>query len=403
MRVAFITQWWHANQEGISPGIVDSLQAQGATVSILAGRGGLNGQTFGPRWRLRDRRAWQGAPLTTYPYFQSHDSSTVRRLLTYSTFSASSSLASSDLRDYDVALVYGSPATAAAPALVANRRFGTPYVFHAQDIWPDSIFATGFLTEGPARSLAEATVGRFVASTYRHAAGVVGISPGARQLLVSRGVPAAKAHHVYNWIADDAHIEPLPIPERRPDQPLHLMYAGSVGLAQNLDNVLDALALLPAGTARLTLLGDGPAVSSLRRRAQELNLDNVTFAGRVARADVPALQATAHFHLISLADQELFRITIPSKLQALAAHGAPILCTAPGEVADIVASNRMGLTAAPGDAAALAQVIVEAARLRDDDLRDMGAHGRELYFREMSRDIGAKKLFDILMAASQSR
>lgn len=33
----------------------------------------------------------------------------------------------------------------------------------------------------------------------------------------------------------------------------------------------------------------------------------------------------------------------------------------------------------------------------------MGANGRELYFREMSRDIGAKKLFDILTAASQGR
>lgn len=322
-------------------------------------------------------------------------------MFTFGSFATASAVAASDLRGYDAVLVYGSPVTAVTAAMVGKMRFGVPYVLNVQDVWPDSIFATGFLDSGVARKSAERAVGGFVHSAYRQSAAVVGISPGMRELLVARGVPATKAHYVYNWVADEEDITSVSVPDRRAGEPLHLMYAGSIGLAQNLDNVLDALTLLPDGVARLTLVGDGPAMAGLRERVTSLKLGNVDCVGLIPRSQVPDLQSTAHLNLISLADQDLFRITIPSKLQALAAHGAPILCTAPGEVADIVVSNGMGLSAPPGDPRALADTILRAALLTTEELRRMGANGQTMYRAEMSRSIGAKKLAGILEDAAR--
>lgn len=403
MRVAFITQWWGSSPDGVIAGIAQTLQGEGAWVDVIAGRMGLDGTLSGPKWRWRDRKTWRGSTVTTYPFYYSHDGSAARRMLTYGSFATTSALAAADLRGYDVALVYGSPVTAAAAAMVGKMRFGVPYVLNVQDVWPDSIFATGFLESGFARTSAERAVGGFVDRAYRRSAGVVAISPGMRELLVSRGVPSDKAHYFYNWVADEEAVVPVDIPARRAGEPLHLMYAGSIGFAQSLDNVLDALASLPAGVASLTLVGDGPAVESLRRRTAELNLNSVDFTGVVPRSQVPQLQSTAHLHLISLADQNLFRNTIPSKLQALAAHGAPVLCTAPGEVADIVVSNGMGLSAPPGDPRSLAETIRRAARLTDAELQEMGANGRTMYSTQMSRSIGAKKLAGILEDAARTR
>ncbi len=220
MRVAFITQWWGVQPGGIIPGIVSSLRREGVSVDVLGGRGGLDGQTWGPRWRLRDRRIWNGTSVTTYPYYYSHDGSAARRMLTYGSFATASAMAASDLRGYDVALVYGSPVTAVTAPMVGKMRFGLPYVLNVQDVWPDSIFATGFLDSGVARKSAERAFGGFVNSAYRRAAAVVGISPGMRELLVSRGVPADKAHYVYNWVADEDDIQPVAVPERRAGDPL---------------------------------------------------------------------------------------------------------------------------------------------------------------------------------------
>ena len=403
MRVAFVTQWWSGKDDGFIAGLVRSLCDSGADISVLAGRGGVEGDGNHAGRSLRLKDEWQGIPVTTYPYFRSHDTSVGRRLLTYGTFAATSTLAASDLRDFDVVLAYGSPATAVSSAMVAQRRYGVPYVMHVQDIWPDSIFATGFLTGGRVRTVAERAVGRFVAAAYHHAAGVVGISPGARELLITRGVAPRKAHAVYNWISDDQHIEPITVPPRDPTEPLHLMYAGNLGPAQSLDTVLLAMALLPAGTARLTLLGSGAATDSLHELTARLGLECVTFAGSVPPSEVPQWQSTAHLNLISLADEDLFRITIPSKLQSLSCHGAPILCIAPGEVAGIVEKSEMGLTAPPGDPRALADVIQKAAALTQSELQTMGTNGRRLYATQMSSSIGAHRLLQILHVASRRR
>ena len=103
------------------------------------------------------------------------------------------------------------------------------------------------------------------------------------------------------------------------------------------------------------------------------------------------------------ADSEgLLILTGDGKLQALAAHGAPILCTAPGEAAEIVVSNGMGLSSPPGDPRALADTIQRASQLSTEELRQMGANGRAMYRTQMSRSIGAKKLARILEDAART-
>ena len=402
MRVAFVTQWYNT-QGGLINGIARSLQRQGARVATFSGLPENRQARSLPSRRhgvLGRRSNDEGVAVVRYPMYWSHDHSALRRFATYGTFAASSLDAIADLRRADVVLAYCSPATAASAALLARRLGGAPYVLMIQDVWPDSVFATGFVNDGASRKLAELALGTYLKWAYSGASQITTLSPGMRDLLVSRGANPERTHVIYNW-TDEAAASRVTPPVRRNDEPLHLMYAGNMGTGQDLGNVLAAMALLPRDQIRLSLVGGGAAERELRELSSRLGLSNVRFVERQPVSEMPSLLSTAHMHLVSLADTELFRITLPSKLQALMAAGLPILAVAPGEVASIVEHHRVGLVSKPSDPGVLAAVLRRALATPPADLATMGQRGSALYFEQMSEAINADRLLKVLQAAAR--
>lgn len=401
LKVAFLVQWHPTSPQGLIGRWITESAKHGVEIRCFTGiPWDDNGSGFAAHVRKPEDQDDElaGPGVVRYPYFHSHDSSGVRRFVTYGSFAARSSVSFRDLGWADVVLVYCSPATAVSAAMLARRFAGVPYVMMVQDVWPDSIFATGFVRSGPARRVARAAVGGFVSAAYRRAAAVTALSPGMRELLVSRGADPATAHVVYNWARQEVPVAPR---VRAAGEALHLMYAGNMGPGQDLGNVLEAMARLPAGTARLTLVGGGADVARLRRLAAGLGPGaQVDFAGQVPMEAMPGVLAGADLHLVSLADTEVFGITIPSKLQSLMAMGLPVLSSAPGEVGQIVADTGCGIAAAPGDPAALAEAILGAAAMPPADLAAMGARGADAYYADMSLHIGSAKLAGILTQAA---
>lgn len=75
-----------------------------------------------------------------------------------------------------------------------------PIVYDVQDLWPDSLRATGMLTNTRALWL----IGRICRLVYRAADRIVVLSPGFKERLLQRGVPREKLSIIYNWSAEDA-------------------------------------------------------------------------------------------------------------------------------------------------------------------------------------------------------
>ena len=403
MRVAFLTQWFEQDGADFIGGIARALVDQGAEVAVICGTktySGVAAQPFGPRFgRLGYRSDLPDMSVVRYPFINSHDRSSLHRFATYGSFAASSLDAIPSIRSADVVLAYCSPATAAAAALLSRGLRGAPYVLMVQDVWPDSIFATGFLNGSITSRSAELLVGEYMALAYRHASQVTALSPGMRDLLISRGTDPSRTHVIYNWTDEEA-ADQVRLAPRNIEEPLHLMYAGNIGPAQNLTNILEGLALLPQTQIRFSLVGDGASIDELKEQCARLHLENVRFLGRVSRLDIPHLLSDADLHLVSLADTDLFRITLPSKLQSLLAAGLPILSVAPGEVGEIVSTSGAGFAAPPGDPRALAKVLSQAIQTAPDHLVEMGEAGREKYKAQMSREINAHRLFTILANAA---
>ncbi len=410
MRVAFLTQWFNAEDaepqaQGLISGVGQALADRGASVTVFSGEPIESRSQLPLSRRLATTRGTvNGLPVRRYPFFDSHDESAARRLATYASFAAMSSQGIGELAASDVVLAYCSPATAAAAALTARKVYGVPYVMMVQDLWPDSIFATGFLNGGWSHRTAEVAMNRYMATCYRNASGVTALSPGMRDLLISRGTEPATTRVVFNWTNEHLLSEPVGIPHRRPGEPLHVAYAGNIGPAQNLENVLDALTLIDRGAVRLSIFGSGTRTEAILQRAHDLGLsNNVVYRGWVTREELVQALGTSHMSLVSLADKPAFRITIPSKTQFLLAAGVPVLAVAPGEVGSLVESAGAGLAAPPGDPAALARALTKAAAMSDQDLHAMATRAAGFYRSQMSEAINGDRLFEVLGHAALDR
>lgn len=402
LAVTLVCQWY-APEPVSQPGwIVDGLIRQGADVRVLTGVPNYpTGQVPAPysAWRGGDE-VIDGVRVTRTPLFPSHDSRAVRRIANYVSWALSSALRGRRaFRGADVSLVYSSPATAAMAAMVARRRRGVPYVLLVQDVWPDSVLASG-MVRGRVGDLVRGVIDLFVRRAYRGAAHVVVISPGMKDLLVSRGVPADKISVVCNWIGQESlsAVDSEQVPALRySDDERVLMYAGNIGAAQDLGPVLDAVAEI-AGI-RLALVGDGAWREQLQRRAEALCTDRIVFLGARPRSEMPGLMAASDVQLVSLRDDPLFRVTIPSKLQSVLAAGQPVLLRGDGDMADVVREHDAGWVVHPADGAALRAALRDILATDRSTLLTMGHRGAVAYASHMAENVGAPRLLSHLRAA----
>lgn len=408
LKVGYVTQWFAPEPGNIPLWIATSLRRQGLDVSVLTGVPNYpTGKTYPgySAWRRTSDHV-DGLPVTRTPLFPSHGRSSLGRIANLASYAASSAVfGGAALRSADVALVYSSPATAAIAAMRARRRWGVPYVLLILDMWPDSVFASGFLSEGVPRRVAERSLSWFTTKAYDGAAHVAVTSPGMQELLLERGVPANKLSVIYNW-TDERVMRPEEADHSLRDRlgltgKFVLMYAGNHGYAQRLDTAVQAMAqLTDLPDVHLVMVGSGSEKQSLQALVAKLGLRSVHFADQVDAGRMSALMASADIQLVSLADQGLFRITMPSKVQSIMACAQPVLLCAAGDAAKAVDSAGAGLICPPEDPAALAAALRRASVIPTSELRAMGRRGFDYYQAHMSEAVGSGALADALTAAA---
>ena len=408
--VCYVSQVYHPENVGVACWVAEELERVGWDVTVLTGVPNYPTGVVHPGYRADEasREEIGGIEVRRTPLYPSHDTNPVGRMLNYTSWALSSTYyGMGDLRRAGLAVVHSSPVTANLAPMVARVLFGVPYVTMVMDLWPDSVFQSGFLTSGPVRRIAEAMLGSFARWSYRLASHVTVLSPSMKQVLVERGVPEEKISLVYNWVDESLFAVPA-----SPDQALRAslgltdddfvaMYAGAHGIAQGLGVLVEAAARIdPAERIHIVTVGDGIDGERLRTLAQDLGVtDRVHFLGRRPMATMPGLLAAADLQVVCISDTPLFRVNMPSKIPSLLAGGHPLLVVAVGDPADVVTDADAGLAASPNDPADVADALRRARDAGADMLREMGERGRDLYEREMSSAIGGARLTEILRTA----
>lgn len=397
-RVLLLTQWF--DPEPTFKGLVFAreLVQQGFEVEVVTGFPNYPGGKVYPGYKIKwlQREMIDGVRITRVPLYPNHNQSAIKRILNYVSFAGSSLFYGLFMaKRADVIYAYHPPLTVGVAASLLRLIRRIPVVYDIQDMWPDTLRATGMVNN----TLALAVVGWVCQFVYRHVDRIVVLSPGFKRLLLSRGVPAEKMEVIYNW-ADEASlatpIEPeiVPIPD---DGRFKVLFAGNMGKAQALDAVIDAAALLQGCGAKacFVMLGGGVEVVRLQQRVEDMRLTNVVFLPAVPMSHVGALLQKADALLVHLRKDPLFEITIPSKTQAYMAVGKPLLMAVNGDAADLVLESGGGVVAASENPKALAAAVEKLSALPPDALSDMGMKAKAYYHKYLSLNVGASRFGEI--------
>jgi colanic acid biosynthesis glycosyl transferase WcaI len=396
MRILYLTQWFDP-EPGIIKGsrFVRALEAAGNEVTVVTGFPNYpDGKVF-PGYRVRPvmRETIGGVQVVRLPLYPSHDGSSLRRALNFLSFFVSALIYCLLRRArYDTAYVYHPPITVGLAAALAGLIRPLPFTLDVQDLWPDSVAATGM---GGARVLARVLdpACRFV---YARAAAIVAQSAGIRDALVARGVPPEKITVVRNW----ADVEPSPVAATAPDgsRPFTIVYGGNFGRAQALTTVIDAAVAIERqrGDIRILLYGEGIDAAMLREAAARAGTTILEFRGRIPLRDMASVFAQADALLLHLADDPLFEITIPSKTQFYLAMGRPIVAGIAGEAAGLLRESGAALIVPPMDAEALARAICDLADMPHARREAMGRAGQKFYHRSLSFEEGVVRTLSLV-------
>ena len=294
------------------------------------------------------------------------------------------------LRGYRPDLVIGTvPAlpTAAATRFVAAR-FRAPYIIDLRDAWPDLLEESGnwnkstgrkslrekILSRGPLQ-LISALTRAVVNNALKNASGISVTSEYLEKDLQTREEitkdgrtpPLVTVRNVFP--PEVAYVkEPRTGAE---DACLNVLYAGTFGRAQNLENALQAaeLAREQGVDVSLRFVGAGVTREALTASARTRRVD-ASIESRQPAEGLAPFYDWADTALVHLTDWEALDRAVPSKTYELMAAGIHISGVVSGEAAELIRLHKAGSVITPEDPQALADMWAGLAHDRSRLLTD---------------------------------
>lgn len=403
MRVLIVTQYYWPESFQIND-VAKAMAAKGVEVEVLTGKPNYpDGKIFkGYRFWGCPSEVHEGVPIHRIPLFP-RGSGALRLALNYLSFVICGLLiAPFTLRAkrFDVILVYGmSPILQAIPAILLGWLKGCPKVLWVQDLWPQSLSATGYIANRRVLKAVEHVV-RYI---YRHM-DLLLVQSQAFIAPVSALAGGTPVRYHPNSV-DDSFTRPasgvVPLVSGL-DQGFSVMFAGNIGKAQAVGVIVEAATLLREfKDIHLVVVGDGSMRGSMIQEQASRNLDNLHLPGRYPVEAMPGFMQQASVLLVTLADEEIFRYTVPSKVQAYLAAGRPIIACLNGEGARLVDEAGCGLTVPAQDGKALAAAVLRMYRMAPQERRVMGEKAARYHQTHFSHDMLVDQLNDALRTAGE--
>jgi glycosyltransferase involved in cell wall biosynthesis len=303
-------------------------------------------------------------------------------------------------KHFDLIFVHHtSPIFVGIPAVLVKRMQKIKMYFWNLDLWPESVSeTTGFNSAFIIKVL-----DKIVRVIYRHSDRLLIGSRAFKGSMMGKGVDEHKFMYFPNWAEDvflKEDIKLVDLAEFKIEiDSLKIMFAGNIGAAQDMENVMAAIELTSKEKYRISwiFVGEGRRIEWMKNRVSELNLEqNVFFLGQHPVESMPSFFKIADVMLISLKNEKIFSYTAPAKIQSYMASSKPILGMINGEGADIIIEAKCGLVGDAGNASLLAQNAIKFAKMNFQEREEMGKNGYNFYNKFFSKQKAMDSLILLL-------
>lgn len=336
--------------------------------------------------------------LTIYRSFQVKDKkkSSLNRLANYFSFAFTSFVTGLFVRKPDVVYATSPQLFQAFAGYLLSKVHRTKFVFEVRDLWVDFAEVLGQFNNKKLLTLAR-KLERFL---YRNADQIVVVTEGYKERLMELGFPGEKITIIPNGVNPEDIIEPKAEKDIRkeygiPDDAFLLIYTGNIGAAQSLSTIVEAAERLQSLDPSIYFLfiGEGVEKEKLVQQAKNHRLTNILFLKGVPKKELESVYANADMGIVSLKDEPLFTITIPSKIFDYMAMGVPVLVGVDGETRRIVEQSDAGFFFKPENSQSFIETVLNAKE-KHREFPSMKDRMRESLMKDYNRKILAVKLSD---------
>jgi glycosyltransferase involved in cell wall biosynthesis len=375
--------------------------AQGHTVTVLGGMMHYNGKEKIAEYKGKYFVKKKQGNVTVWRCHvsEAYNKHFLGRLWGYFSFMFSSLYAGlfKVKRKFDVVIVTSPPLFVGASGYLISRFRRMPFVFEVRDLWPESAIDTGVLTNKMVIKLAYWVEG-FI---YKRARLINVLTPAFYKVLKEKkGIPESKLIQISN--ASDFSLSENLLrdfdrdafrKEHNLEGKFVITYVGAHGVANHLEQLLDAGDALKDTNVLFLLIGQGMEKDRLMKLAAERNVGNVRFLDSVPKAEVFRYILASEMGASVLKRVDTFKTVYSNKTFDYMSCKKPILMAIDGVSRELVEAAGAGCYVEPENTAEYNRVIREYLNDPARLVRE-GESGYKFAKENFDREVLAKKYLE---------
>lgn len=385
MKILLVTQYFYPeNFKGND--IAFEMQKKGHEVTVLTGIPNYpKGEFFnGYGYFKRRRETVNGVKVIRTFLIPRGNSTAIPLMVNYFTWFIFASFYAVYLalsKKFDKIIVQQlSPVMMGLPAVVVKKIQKIPVYFWVLDLWPESLESAGGIKNKKILGFFESMV-KFL---YRNSDKILISSKGFKQSILKKGNFEDKIIYFPNWAEKSINESKQNVEINLPKFPsgFNILFAGNVGVAQDLVNAIKAMEIVLKQNKKINflILGDGRDRKRLEKLVLEKNIEkNIHFFGKYPIETMSYFFSKADCMFVSLKNEPIFSLSLPAKVQAYMSVGKPIISMMNGEGYNIINEADCGFAVHAEDYNDLADKILEIEKLPVIERQRLGENGKSFY------------------------
>ncbi|MCK4442125.1 MAG: glycosyltransferase family 4 protein, partial [Sulfurovaceae bacterium] len=258
---------------------------------------------------------------------------------------------------------------------LANR-FKTKFLFEVRDIWPLTLMELSNISDSNPLIAYMKIYERFA---YREADYIISLLPTAKDYFIQEGMSSDKFVYLPNGIEvkpkKDIKLSKKVI-SQIPKDKFIIAYTGTVGIANNLDYLIDVANLLKSNNKiYFIILGQGGERKRLEDRVKELELNNFTFIDPISKDEVNSFLSYINVAFISLLPERLFRFGVSPNKVFDYMYASKSIIWAIGAGNNLVKEANCGVSVSTNNPQELKDIILKLNKLDKNELIKLGKNG----------------------------
>lgn len=293
-------------------------------------------------------------------------------------------------KSYDVVFATSPSIFIGIAGVVAKRKQKSTLILDIRDLWPETMLGIKKFNNPLLLKMAYG-LERYL---YNRADKITINSEEFTTYMIAHGVPREKLSFIPNALTEE-ELERKDKPTQNESSNVKILYAGNVGLAQDVETLIEiAQRLKTHQNIEFELVGYGFSMKDIEQKIADRNLKNIIVSSAINRKQTLDKIFESDIVYATLMGSDVFKTVLPGKVIDYMGLGKVIVANASGYCASIIKSANCGLVSETGNLDELCGFILRLAE--SPQLRfELGKNGHHYAKAKFNWAINSKTLLEV--------